>query len=284
MEDILRAIVLGIIQGLTEFLPISSSGHLIIARELFGWEFTDELTFDVALHLGTTAAVLIYFARDWLNMARSGLAWLAGHRGVRSDDPATADNRIGRAADAHVLGLVIAGSIPIAIAGFLLQDWIEDEVRSPIVASAMLIVFAFVLLAAERIGRGTRSMHEARTSDALAIGSAQAIALIPGISRSGITISAALVRGLDRTSAARFSFLLSTPAIGGAALLTLGEAISDGVLDDNLDIIIAGFVTSAVIGWLSIAILMKIIQTHSFLPFVIYRIIAGTFFLLYFSL
>ncbi|MEO6197971.1 MAG: undecaprenyl-diphosphatase UppP [Dehalococcoidia bacterium] len=274
MEDILRAIALGIVQGLTEFLPISSSGHLIIVRELFGWEFTDELTFDVSLHMGTTAAVVAYFARDWIGMARSGLRWLAGDR----------EPRVGEAADARVLSLIIVGSIPIAITGFLLQDWIENEIRSPVVASAMLILFAFVLLLAERLGRGDRSIHDARPKDALAIGGAQAISLIPGISRSGITISAGLVRGLDRSSAARFSFLLSTPAIGGAALLTLGDAISEGVVTDNLDIIIAGFMTSAVVGWLAIAVLMRVLQTHTFLPFIIYRVTAGTFFLLYFTL
>ena len=274
MEDILRAIVLGIVQGLTEFLPISSSGHLIIVRELFGWEFTDELTFDVSLHLGTTAAVVAYFARDWIGMARGGLRWLAGDR----------EPRAGETADARVLLLIIVGSIPIAITGFLLQDWIENEIRSPVVASAMLILFAFVLLLAERLGRGDRSIHDARPKDALAIGGAQAISLIPGISRSGITISAGLVRGLDRSSAARFSFLLSTPAIGGAALLTLGDAISEGVVTDNLDIIIAGFMTSAVVGWLAIAVLMRVLQTHTFLPFIIYRVTAGTFFLLYFTL
>lgn len=274
MEDILRAIVLGIVQGLTEFLPISSSGHLIIVRELFGWEFTDELTFDVSLHLGTTAAVLAYFARDWIGMARGGLRWLAGDR----------KPRVGETADARVLILIIVGSIPIAITGLLLQDWIENEIRSPVVASAMLIVFALVLLLAERLGRGDQSIHDASLKDALAIGGAQALALIPGVSRSGITISAGLVRGLDRSSAARFSFLLSTPAIGGAALLTLGDAISEGVIAGSLDIIIAGFIASAVVGWFAIAVLMRVLQTHTFLPFVIYRIAAGTFFLLYFTL
>jgi undecaprenyl-diphosphatase len=273
MEDILRAVVLGIVQGLTEFLPVSSSGHLIIVRELFGWEFTEELVFDVSLHLGTTAAVLGYFAGDWIGMARSGLRWLAGDR----------ERHVGESADAHVLALIMVGSVPIAIAGFALQDWIESEVRSAVVASAMLIVFAFVLLVAERIGRGDRSLHDARPRDAALIGAAQAIALIPGISRSGITISAGLVRDLERSAAARFSFLLSTPAIGGAALLTLGEAISEGVIADNLDIIIAGFVTSALVGWLSIAVLMRVIQRYTFMPFIIYRIVAGTFFLFYFA-
>jgi undecaprenyl-diphosphatase len=159
---------------------------------------------------GTT---LGYFARDWVGMARGGLRWIAGDR----------ERHVGAPADAHVLALIIVGSVPIAIAGFALEDWVESEVRSGIVASAMLIIFAFVLLIAERIGRGDRSLHDARPRDATFIGAAQAIALIPGVSRSGITISAALVRNLDRTSAAHSRSL--TPAIGGAAL-TLGDAIS----------------------------------------------------------
>ena len=138
MEDILRAIVLGIVQGLTEFLPISSSGHLIAVRELFDWGFTDDLTFDVSLHLGTTAAVLAYFWRDWLTMGRAALRWLSGDR----------ERRLDSNYDAHTLALLVIGSIPVAIVGLALQDWIEDEIRSPIVVGVMLIAFGGVLLAA----------------------------------------------------------------------------------------------------------------------------------------
>lgn len=274
MEDILRAIVLGIVQGLTEFLPISSSGHLIVARELFGWEFADDLTFDVSLHIGTTAAVLSFFWRDWLTMLRSALLWLTGQR-ERSTDGAY---------DARVLMLLVVGSIPIAILGFALQDWVEDEVRSPVLVGVMLIVVGLVLFAADRLSRGDRSVHGSGPLDAVMVGTAQALALIPGVSRSGITISAGLLRGFTRQDAARFSFLLSTPAIGGAALLTLSDAISEGTFEDDLDIIIAGALTSAVVGWLSIAYLMRYIQTRSFTPFVVYRLLAGAFCIIYFSL
>ncbi len=273
MEDILRAIVLGVVQGLTEFLPISSSGHLILVRELFGWEFTDNLTFDVSLHLGTTIAVVAYFWRDWTAMARGGLAWLTGDREPHG----------GHATDARLLFLVVIGSVPIAILGVAAGDWLEEHIRSPEVVSAMLIVFGVVLLAAERFGRPRRAAEDADRVDAVSIGASQAISLIPGVSRSGITISAGLFRGLDRSSAARFSFLLSTPAIGGAALLTLGDAASSGTLRDETDIIIAGALTSAVVGWLSIAYLMRLIRTRSFLPFVVYRIAAGAFFFVYFA-
>ena len=273
MEDVLRAIVLGIVQGLTEFLPISSSGHLILVRELLGWEFTDDLTFDVSLHLGTTIAVVGYFSRDWIAMTRGGVRWLAGDR----------QRHAGHTADARLLFLVVIGSVPIAIIGFLAGGWLEEKIRSPEVASLTLIAFGLVLLAAERLGRQRRDIADGAPADALAIGASQAISLIPGVSRSGITISAGLFRGLDRTSAARFSFLLSTPAIGGAALLKLSDAASSGALKDELDIIVAGAVTSAIVGWLAVAYLMRFIQTRSFIPFVVYRIAAGVFFLVYFT-
>lgn len=273
MEDILRAIALGVVQGLSEFLPISSSGHLIIVRDLFGWEFTDDLVFDVSLHIGTTIAVLAYFWRDWLEMARSGLRWLAGER----------ERRISGAYDAHVLGLLIAGSVPIALVGFAFADWVEREVRDPIVVGAMLVVFAFVLLAAERLSRGDREVRACGLADALLIGSAQALALVPGVSRSGITISAGLARGLSRREAARFSFLLSTPAIGGAAALTFLDAAAEGVLDDEAGVILAGAAVSAVVGWLSIAYLMRLVQSRSFAPFIVYRVVAGLFCIAYFA-
>jgi undecaprenyl-diphosphatase len=272
MEDILRAIVLGIVQGLTEFLPISSSGHLILVRDLFGWGFTDDLTFDVSLHLGTTVAVLAFFWRDWIAMARAGALWVAGDR----------ERRVGEEDHARILLLVIVGSIPIAIAGFLLQDWVEDEVRDPVVVGVMLIAFAAVLYIADRRRKGG-SADSASFLDAGIIGAAQAIALVPGVSRSGITISAGLFRGLDRQEAARFSFLLSTPAIGGAALLTLLDAATEGKLADEIDVILLGATASAVVGWLSIAYLMRLIQTGSFLPFVLYRLGAGAFAVAYFA-
>ncbi len=274
MEDLLRAIVLGIVQGLTEFLPISSSGHLIVVRDLFDWGFTDDITFDVSLHVGTTVAVLAYFWQDWLRMARSGLRWLTGDR-VRT--------AIDEGHDAHALMLIIIGSVPIAIVGALFADRVEEEIRDPVVVGAMLIVFAFVLFAAERYTRGDRSLGQTKVLDAVIIGLAQAVALVPGVSRSGITITAGLFRGLNRQEAARFSFLLSTPAIGGAALLKLSEAASDGVLKDDLGIILAGAITSALVGWLSIAYLMRLVQTQSFLPFVVYRVLAGAFIVIYFS-
>jgi undecaprenyl-diphosphatase len=273
MEDVLRAIVLGIVQGLTEFLPISSSGHLIAVRELFDWQFADDLTFDVSLHLGTTLAVLVFFWREWTQMLRSALLRLTGER--RMESAGVYDDRM--------LLFVVAGSAPVAIVGLALSGWIEDEVRSPIVVGAMLIAFGLALAYTERAGRRQRTLSDVGLRDALLIGSAQAVSLLPGVSRSGITISAGLLLGFTREEAARFSFVLSTPAILGAGMLKLGESIRDGSLSGNLDVIVVGAAVAAIVGWLSIGVLLRLVQSRSFLPFVAYRLAAGAFLIVYFA-
>lgn len=274
MEDLIRAIVLGIVQGLTEFLPISSSGHLIAVREMFGWEFADDLTFDVSLHLGTTAAILVFFWREWVGMLRSTLARLTGQ--PRPEWAGVYDDRM--------LLFVVAGSVPVAITGLLLRDWIEDEIRDPVVVGVMLIVFGVTLFLADRIGRRRRTLDDTSLTDALLIGGAQALSLVPGVSRSGATISAGLLLGYTREEAARFSFVLSTPAILGVGLFTLSDAVSEDRLSGNLDVIIAGAVVAGIIGWVSIEVLLRLVQTRSFLPFVAYRLLAGAFLIAYFSL
>ena len=273
MEDVLRAIVLGIVQGVTEFLPVSSSGHLIAVRELFDWQFTDDLTFDVSLHLGTTIAVLVFFRREWTQMLRSALLRLASKRRVESAG----------VYDYRMLAFVAAGSVPVAIVGFAFNNWIEDEIRSPIVVGMMLIVFGLTLAFADWAGRRQRTLSDLGLRDALLIGLAQAVSLVPGASRAGVTISAGLLLGFTREAAARFSFVLSTPAIAGAGILTLGEAIRDDELSGNLDVIIAGTAVAAVVGWLIIGVLLRIVQSHSFLPFVIYRLAVGAFLIAYFA-
>lgn len=274
MEDILRAIALGIVQGLTEFLPISSSGHLIIVRRLFGWEFADDLAFDVSAHAGTTVAVLAYFWREWREMFRSALRWVSGDR----------ERHIGHPYDSHTFALIVLGSLPVAILGAAFQDAIEEEVRGPVIVGAMLIVFGALLLLAERAGRQDRTIDGAGWLDAAIIGAAQAVSLVPGVSRSGSTITAGLFRRFTRQDAARFSFLLSTPAIGGAALLTIPDAINNGDFKDEFDVIVAGAVTSAIVGWIAIAGLMRLVQARSFLPFVVYRFAVGAFVIAYFTL
>jgi undecaprenyl-diphosphatase len=274
MEDIFRAIVLGIVQGLSEFLPISSSGHLVVVRRLFHWSATDSLTFDVALHVGTTIAVLAYFWREWLAMARSLLLWA-----TRQEEPSAIEHPY----NSHLFGLLVLGSIPVGIAGILLESWAEEHVRDPVVIGVTLIVFGIVLFAAERTGRGERTLSDATWRDAAIIGVAQACSLVPGVSRSGFTISAGLFRKFTRQDAARYSFLLSTPAIGGAALLKFKDALSEGTLGNDLGPIIAGTAVSAVVGLIAIVYLMRLVQTRSFTPFVIYRLLAGAFFIVYFT-
>jgi undecaprenyl-diphosphatase len=285
MEDILRAIALGIIQGLTEFLPISSSGHLIIARELFGWEFADDLTFDVALHLGTTAAVIAYFWSEWLRMLRSGWEWLFRKKKPEDEkrelQPVASASRVEQGYDVRLLVLLAIGSIPAAISG-LFFDVVLD-VRSPIVVGIMLILFAVVILVVDGSSRGRREVASADAGDATWVGVAQAVSLIPGVSRSGITMSAAMIRGFSREQAARLSFLLATPAILGAGLLKGIEAAVEGIPAEDIDAIIAGAIVSAVVGWLSIRYLLRLLQTGTFAPFVVYRLIAGAFVIVYFS-
>lgn len=276
MEDVFRAVVLAIVQGLTEFLPISSSGHLIVVRELFGWEFTDDLTFDVALHIGTTAAVLVYFRNEWIYMARSGLA--------RFFNLGPGESPLGTVYDSRLLVLLAIASVPTAITGIVFDVWLEDEVREPLIVGGMLIAFGIVLWAAERYGSHRHGMEAVGVERAMLIGGAQAVSLVPGASRSGITISAGMASGLTRNAAARFSFLLATPAIVGAGVLKTAEAIVDGIPSGDADIIVVGAIVSAIVGFASIGWLLRLIQTSTFTPFVIYRLAAGAFILAYFSI
>ena len=274
MEDLLRAVALGIVQGLTEFLPISSSGHLIITRELFGWEFANDLTFDVALHLGTTVALVVYFWREWLQMLRSGTRWLAA--GGRDPDPVSVYS-------SRLLFLLFIGSLPAAVVGFIFDNWVEEKVRSPFVVGAMLITFGLALLAAENLGRRLRAIDSCGWRDVLWIGAAQAISLVPGVSRSGVTISAALGRGFSRQEAARLSFLLATPVIVGAGTLKLGEALVDGIPGEDVGTILLGAAVAAAVGWLAIHYLLRLVKSGTYLPFVAYRLLAGVFVLVYFA-
>ena len=274
MEDLLRAAAIGIVQGLTEFLPISSSGHLIITRELFGWDFADDLTFDVALHLGTTLALLVFFWREWLQMLRGGLRWLAA--GGRDPDPVSVYG-------GRLLFLLLIGAFPAAVVGFIFDNWVEEKVRSPLVVGAMLLTFGVVLFAAENLGRRLRAIDSCGWRDVLWIGCAQAVSLVPGVSRAGITISAALGRGFSRQEAARLSFLLATPVIVGAGALKLGEALVDGIPSEDIGTILVGAAVAAAVGWLAIRYLLRLVQSGTYLPFVVYRLLAGVFVLVYFA-
>lgn len=261
--SILQAVILAIVQALTEFLPISSSAHLALAPWLLGWP-DQGLTFDIALHFGTLSAVLIYFFRDWLQV-------LAQAFGVNySPDP---DLRLNRT----LLWLLVLATIPVGIAGLALEDIIETTIRTNrFVIGGMLVAVGLLMWYADRRSQCNRSLGTMTLLDALTIGAAQALAVIPGTSRSGITITAGLFRDLDRHSAARFSFLLSTPAIGAAALKKGYDLYKAGGIAPDLRIHFAiGVLVSAIVGCAVIALFLRFLRTNTLRFFVYYRIAFG---------
>ena len=253
----LQAIALGIIQGLSEFLPISSSAHLTLAPWLFGWE-DPGLAFDVALHLGTLLAVLWYFRMEWLNLIKAAFGIATTGRAE------TPEKR-------KVIYLIIA-TIPGAIGGYLLQSRAESAFRSPQIIAVALIVMGIILWAVDKAVDQRRILGEMRWVDALLIGLSQVIALIPGVSRSGSTITTARGLRFDRESAAEFSFLMSMPIIAAAVVLEGPKALHEGGLTNDL---MSGVVASAISGWLAISILMRYVSRHSYGVFAFYRIALG---------
>jgi undecaprenyl-diphosphatase len=251
-----QALVLGILQGLGEFLPISSSGHLIVAPWLLGWP-VQSLSFDVALHVGTLAAVLWAFRGDWVTIAAR--TWQGLRRGNPFAEP-----------EGRLLGLLALGSVPAAIAGLLLEDWAETVFRSPRLVATTMAVMGIVLFLADRRADQAGPSRPVTLRDALVIGCAQALALIPGVSRSGATITMGLFLGYRREDAARFSFLLATPITFGAALLKVPHLFGGG--DDHTAVII-GMAAAAVFGFLSIRVLLTYVRTRTYRPFVVYRLL-----------
>jgi len=253
---VLQALVLGIVQGLAEFLPISSSAHLVLAPWLFGWP-DPGLAFDVALHVGTLIAVLWYFRGEWVRLAQSAFALI---RTRRAD---TEEKR-------RFLHLVIA-TIPAAIAGLLLEDYAESTFRSPTLIASTLIVMGIVLWGADRYAARDRPLASMRVRDAILVGVAQIFALVPGVSRSGSTMTAGRGLRFDRQSAATFSFLMSMPITAAAAILkvpTLLHAREHTTL-------IVGIVAAAASGWLAIAVLLRYVSRHSYGVFALYRLLLG---------
>jgi len=263
--SIFHAIVLGLVQGLTEFLPISSSGHLILTPWLFGWNDFGNLetqrAFDAALHLGTLVAVLFYLRADLVPYVREGLKVVVA--------PKNANSTIGRRAWMFVLSAVPAG-----IAGALAEDWITKKLGTPALIAISLMVFGVVLVWADR-QTGTRDLDSFSTRDALLIGAAQVLALNPGTSRSGITITAARKFGFSRDAAARVSFLMSVPVIGGAVLLKLTKLASDGIPDGLIIPMIVGIISAGISGWIAMWGMIRLLRSRSFTPFVMYRFVAG---------
>ena len=253
----LQAIALGIIQGLSEFLPISSSAHLTLAPWLLGWE-DPGLAFDVALHLGTLIAVLWYFRMEWIALVKAAFGILTTGR------VETPEKR-------RVVYLIIA-TVPGAIGGYLLQSRAESAFRDPQLIAIALIVMGIVLWLVDKLVDQQRVLGEMRWVDSLLIGLSQVIALIPGVSRSGSTISTARGLRFDRESAAEFSFLMSMPIIAAAVIMEGPKALQQGGLTNEL---MSGVVASAISGWLAISILMRFVSRHSYGIFAFYRVALG---------
>ncbi len=275
---IYQAIVLAIVQGLGEFIPIYSSGHLIIVRRLLGWNelsAAHELSFDVALHFGTLLSVLFYFRRTWFQIVRAAL----GGKVVRFSESGASDTNLTadeQKEERMLLWFLAIATIPGAIAGKLLEHSAEDYFREHIfLIAAALIAVALLMWLGEKVGSLKKPLTGISFIDSLIIGVAQAFALIPGVSRSGSTITAGLFCGLTREAAVRFSFLLSTPLIAGAALLKAHELHKEGLPPGMQMPVLVGIIVSALVGYAAIAWLIRYLQSNSLKIFIIYRIIAG---------
>jgi undecaprenyl-diphosphatase len=275
---IYQAVVLAIIQGLAEFIPVSSSGHLIIVRRLLGWNELSpahELTFDVALHFGTLLSVLFYFRRTWIQIIRAALGGKVvrfSEAGNAAQDLTPSEQREER----MLLWFLAIATIPGAIAGKLLEHSAEDYFREHIyLIAGALIAVALVMWWGEKAGQLKKPLTGVSFSDAFIIGCAQAAALVPGVSRSGATITAGLFRNMTREAAVRFSFLLSTPIIAGAALLKAHELKKEGLPPGMHAPFLVGVLVSAIVGYGAIAWLIRYLQSNSLKVFIVYRIVAG---------
>ena len=256
----LAALLLGVVQGLSEFLPVSSSAHLILARAYFGWDGEAfGLAFDVACHVGTLLAVIVFFRRELVAMA-------------------TAVPRIaGPSPPARQARLIAIGTIPVIVVGALFAEAIESRVRTPAIAAVALAIGGIGLLVAERLGTRRREEPSLGGWEALALGAAQATALVPGVSRSGATMTVGMLLGLRREAAARFSFLLGVPAIAAAGAKAGLELAQSGVSAETLGLFAAGLVSSAVVGYVTIKYFLRFLVTHRLDVFAYYRLaLAGT--------
>jgi undecaprenyl-diphosphatase len=255
--DSLQIVVLAIVQGITEFLPISSSGHLILVPYFTNWP-DQGLEFDLAVHLGTLIAIVTYFRRTLAAMARDWFRSIAQRREV---------------GESRLAWAVLFGTIPAGLVGLALRDEIETTLRSPLVIACTTVGYALLLFLADRFGAKQRDERSVGLLDVVVIGCAQALSLVPGTSRSGITMTAGLFRGLSRTAAARFSFLLAVPVTAAAGLSELANHVDVGAIDTHA--IVLGVVVSAATGFASIHYLLKWLTRFGMLPYVIYRLLLG---------
>jgi len=262
--SLLQAIVLGTVQGLTEYLPVSSSAHLVLVPWALGWEFEPDaaFAFDVLVQMGTLVAVIVYFWKDLLQMLRAVLIALRERK--LTQDPYV-----------RLACWIVLGTIPAVVAGLALKDAVESAFGSPVATSAFLLVTAALLIIAERIGKRLRPLESLTWKDSVWIGLAQAVSIFPGISRSGATISAGVIRDLDRQSAARFSFLLSIPVMLGAGVVALADLPALPSAASFAPALIAGFVAAAVVGYASIRWMLGFVTRHSLAIFSAYCAIIG---------
>ncbi|MFA5135674.1 MAG: undecaprenyl-diphosphatase UppP [Patescibacteria group bacterium] len=266
--DTLYAIILGIVQGLTEFWPVSSSGHLVVAHEVLNFSFADDLGFDVALHLGTLLALIVFFWRDIVAYIvaffRSFANWnLKGDLAQR------------------FAWYIAAGTVPAAVAGYFLTDAAETVFRSPVLVACLLIGVGILFIVFERVFRVRRSLNELGWSSVMVIAFAQVFALIPGVSRSGSTILAGLSQGLSRAAAARFSFLLSIPIVFAAGLKKMFDVYGSGISGQEWATMLIGCIGAAVTGYVAITVLLKYLERHPLHVFAYYRFVLGAAILVY---
>ena len=267
-----QAFLLGIVQGVTEFLPVSSSAHLILIPWLFQWNnpLIDSLTFDVALHAATLLAILGYFWKDWVSLIRGFFRIIVRQKVENPEE--------------RLIFYIILATIPAVIAGFSLQEMIEESFRSAALIVWPLIAVSFLMIYAERRTNPAYPLNKLKLGDALFVGFAQALALLPGVSRSGITITAGILRGYERGGVTRFSFLLSTPAIAGATILQLRPLFSTGIVSSEWAVFAVGFCSAGLSGYLAIAFLMRYLKRHTLNVFAGYRLFlaAAIIFWIYF--
>jgi len=263
--DIIQAIILGIVQGATEFIPVSSSGHLVIVPWLLGWD-KPSLLFDTMLHWGTLVAIFVVFWRDFLALIR---AWFTSLARRSLADP-----------NARLAWFIIVGTIPAVVAGLLFDDFLESMFLNPQAVGFFMLITAGLLAGSEQLAKrsqATRDLEHMNWTDAIVIGVAQSFALLPGISRSGSTIAAGLGRGIRRDLAARYSFLLGTPAFFGAGLLQVAKAMGDdsAALAGNVAPMLAGFIAAAVVGVLAIRFLLRYLRNRTLYVFSVYCLVVG---------
>jgi undecaprenyl-diphosphatase len=260
-----HAIILGLVQGLSEFLPISSSGHLLLVPWLFGWDDFDsestEKAFDVALHIGTLIAAIAYFRHDLVVYVREGTRAV-----FRRERPVTTEGR--------VAWLLVLSTVPAAAVGAVFEDQIDEGLGTPTIIAVSLILGGLLLAWADHMP-GRRKVDDFSARDAVLVGAAQALALNPGTSRSGITMTAGRFLRFDRDAAARISFLMMIPVTGGAVLFKLAGLAGDGIPEGLAVPMLVGIITSAVSGWIAVWGTLHLVRTHSFTPFVVYRVVVG---------